>query len=136
MSRNKQTVERYIDGFNKSDHGQILSCLTDDIEWIMPGTFHLTGKEAFDREIENDAFTGRPTVRLARMIEENDVVLGEGMVRAEWKKGGFLHALFCDVFEMEDGRIKRLISYLVPLPDPGSGVDPWTRFQASGAATQ
>ncbi|TWD83682.1 hypothetical protein FB561_4849 [Kribbella amoyensis] len=26
QSINKQTVERYIDGFNKSDHEQILSC--------------------------------------------------------------------------------------------------------------
>ena len=78
MSRNKQTVERYIDGFNRSDHAGILSCLTDDVEWLMPGNFHLTGKEALDKEIENEAFTGNPTVRIPRMAEENDVVMAEG----------------------------------------------------------
>jgi hypothetical protein len=26
-----------MDGFRKSDHGQVLSCLTDDVEWEMPG---------------------------------------------------------------------------------------------------
>jgi len=36
MSRNTQTVETYVDGFRKNDHAQILSCLTDDIEWIVP----------------------------------------------------------------------------------------------------
>jgi hypothetical protein len=41
-----------MDGFRKSDHEQILSCLTDDIEWEMPGAFHLIGKDAFDKEIE------------------------------------------------------------------------------------
>ena len=117
MSLNKRTVEKYIDGFNKSDHTQILSCLTDDIEWIMPGTFHLTGKQAFDREIENDAFTGRPIVTITRMVEEDDVVIAEGTVRAEWKAGGVLNAVYCDAFEMENGRIKRLISYLVDLKD-------------------
>ena len=55
MSANKRTVERYIDGFNRSDHAQILSCLSDDVEWVMPGAFHVIGKEAFDREIENEA---------------------------------------------------------------------------------
>jgi hypothetical protein len=70
MSLNKNTVQKYIDGFNKSDHGQILSCLTDDIEWLMPGTFHLAGRDAFDKEIENDAFTGSPIVKITRMIEE------------------------------------------------------------------
>ena len=117
MSLNKRTVEKYIEGFNKGDHAQILSCLTDDVEWIMPGTFHLTGKQAFDREIENEAFTGRPVVTITRMVEENNVVIAEGTVRAEWKAGGFLHAAYCDAFEMENGRIKRLISYLVDLKE-------------------
>ena len=120
MSLNKDTVQKYIDGFNKSDHGQILSCLTDDIEWLMPGTFLLTGKEAFDKEIENDAFTGNPSVKITRMVEENDVVIAEGTVHVAWKGGGFLDAVFCDAFEMENGKIRRLISYLVTLKEPAS----------------
>jgi ketosteroid isomerase-like protein len=52
MTENKRTVDKYMDGFRKSDHEQILSCLTDDIEWEMPGAFHLIGKDAFDKEIE------------------------------------------------------------------------------------
>jgi uncharacterized protein len=114
---NKHTIQRYIDGFNKSDHAQILSCLTEDIEWVMPGSFHLRGKEAFDKEIENDAFTGKPTVNISRMIEEDDVVVAEGTVRAAWKQGGFLDAVFCDVFELENTKIRRLITYLVSLQE-------------------
>lgn len=101
MSLNKNTVEKYIDGFNKTDHDQILSCLTDDIEWLMPGAFRLAGKEAFDKEIENPATTGSPTVKITRMIEEGELVVAEGTVRVAWKDGGFLNAVFCDVFEME-----------------------------------
>jgi ketosteroid isomerase-like protein len=112
MTENKRTVERYIDGFNKSDHEQILSCLTEDVEWEMPGAFHLVGKPAFDREIENDAFVGSPHVTITRMVEENDVVVGEGRVRARRKDGGLLDAVFCDVFVMTHARIKRLTTYL------------------------
>ena len=121
MSRNKRTVEKYIEGFNNSDHSQILSCLTEDVEWHMPGAFHLHGKVEFDGEIENDAFTGRPTVTIARMTEENDVVVAEGSVRATWKNGGVLNAVFCDVFEMEAGLIKRLVTYLIALEQPVAG---------------
>jgi uncharacterized protein len=117
MSHNKNTVQKYIDGFNKSDHQQILSCLTDDIEWLMPGGFHLKGKDAFDKEIENDAFKGSPVVKITRMVEENDVVSAEGTVRAQWKNGDVLNAVFCDVFEMEDSKIKRLTTYQVNLTD-------------------
>lgn len=109
---NKRTVERYIEGFNRSDHEQILACLTDDVEWLIPGFFHVTGKAAFDREIENDAFVGRPVITLTRLVEEADVVVAEGAVRANRREGGVLDARFCDVFEMQRGLVRRLTSYL------------------------
>jgi uncharacterized protein len=133
MSRNKDTVRKYIAGFNKSDHAQILSCLTDDIEWLLPGTFHLTGKDAFDKEIENAAFTGSPTVTITRMTEENDVVIAEGTVRVAWKHGGFLNAVFCDVFEMENARIKRLVTYQVNLPEQESNEDSLAQYRGASA---
>ena len=45
---NKQTVQKYMDGFNAGDHAMILACLTDDVEWLIPGAFHTRGKTAFD----------------------------------------------------------------------------------------
>jgi uncharacterized protein len=51
MSRNKETIEKFMEGFRQSDHMMILSCLADNVEWVIPGMFHATGKEAFDREI-------------------------------------------------------------------------------------
>jgi uncharacterized protein len=115
MTENKRTVDTYMEGFRKSDHALILSCLTDDVEWVMPGAFHLVGKEAFDGEIENDAFVGRPTITITRMTEENEVVVAEGSVRSQRKAGGVLHGVFCDVFVMERGKIKRLTTYFMEL---------------------
>ena len=115
MSHNKQTVQEYMEAYAKSDHPAILSCLTDDVEWVIPGAFHLTGKAAFDKEIENDAFIGSPTIRVTRMSEEQDVVVAEGSVRCARRAGGFLNAAFCDVFEMRDAKIRRLTSYLMEI---------------------
>ena len=115
MSHNKQTVQKYMDAFTKTDHVGILSCLTDDVEWVIPGAFHVTGKDAFDKEIENDAFVGSPAIRVSRMIEEDDVVVAEGSVRAARRNGGSLNAVFCDVFVMQDARIRHLTSYLMEI---------------------
>ena len=62
MSENKKTVERYMDGFRASDHEQILSCLTEDVEWILPGAFQLPPIIVVDRLIEE---------------QEQDVVVAE-----------------------------------------------------------
>lgn len=113
MTDNKKIIERYIAGFNKSDHEQILSCLTDNVEWILPGVFNLKGKDAFDKEIENPAFEGKPTIVVTRTVEENNIVIAEGTVRAKKKDAEYINLVFCDVFEMRDGLINKLISYLM-----------------------
>ena len=114
MSESKETIETYMDGFRTGDHGQILSCLTDDVEWEIPGTFHVRGKEAFDKQIENEGFVGRPIITVTRLTEEANVVVAEGSVRTQRKDGMTLTLAFCDVFEMRGSRIRRLISYLMP----------------------
>ncbi|HEY8241025.1 MAG TPA: nuclear transport factor 2 family protein [Kiritimatiellia bacterium] len=115
MSRNKQTVQKYMEAFGRSDHPGVLACLTNDVEWVIPGAFQLRGKPAFDKEIENDAFVGSPTITVTRMVEENNVVVAEGHVRSARKDGGVLNAVFCDVFEMNDTKIWRLTSYLMEI---------------------
>ena len=113
MTPNKQIIEKYMDGFRTSDHEKILSCLTEDVIWEMPGVYSHFGKEEFDKEIENENFIGSPTIQVFRLVEENDIVIAEGAVQGKFKNGNLLNAVFCDVFHMENGKIKRLTSYLM-----------------------
>jgi ketosteroid isomerase-like protein len=105
-----------MEGFNAKDHAVILSCLTDDIIWELPGVYQHQGKTAFDKEIENEAFTGKPIINVTRMTEEHDTVIAEGTVQARTKDGVLIHLVFCDVFEMKEGLIKKLTSYLMTVP--------------------
>src|SRR5262245_13311711 len=113
MTYNKRAVEMYMDGFRRTDRSQILSVLTDDVEWEIPGAFHVRGKEDFDKHIVDDGFIDRPVITVTRLTEQDDVVVAEGRVRTERKDGTFLTLAFCDVFEMQGGKIRRLISYLM-----------------------
>lgn len=113
MTLNKQTVNEYMDAFRVSDHQRILACLTEDVIWEMPGIYQHVGKEAFDKEIENDNFVGSPTIQIIKLVEENNIVIAEGAVQGNMKNGNILDAVFCDVFEMEKGKIKKLTSYLM-----------------------
>ena len=113
MSTNKATVARYMEAFARTDHAAVLACLTDDVEWIIPGMFHGRGKDAFDREIENPAFQGKPAIAVTRLVEEDDIVVAEGTVRAQKSDGEVVNLVFCDVFEMRDGLVRKLISYLM-----------------------
>ena len=115
MTENKEVVEKYMEGFRRSDHRMILDCLTDDVVWKMPGVYTHRGKEEFDKEIENENFVGSPTIQIKRYVEESDIVIAEGAVQGKMKNGSVLDAVFCDVFEMTGGKIKSLTSYLMTL---------------------
>jgi hypothetical protein len=56
MTQNKRTVTEYMEAFRRSDHARI----------------------------QNEAFVGSPNITVARLTEENDIVIAEGSV--QWKE--------------------------------------------------
>jgi uncharacterized protein len=78
MSAHKDVIEKYIEGFRRGDHAQILSCLTQDIVWELHGHKTVRGKDAFNAEIDNDLFDGAPVLGIYSMIEEGDAVAVTG----------------------------------------------------------
>ena len=113
MSQQKDIVEEYMDGFRVTDHEKILSFLTEDVVWEMPGFFLHNGKAAFDREIENPNADGHPVIKVIQLVEEGNIVVAEGTVEAKMKDGSKLEAVFCDVFHFKNGKIGKLTSYVM-----------------------
>ena len=120
MSSNRQVVETYLATRGKlSDRPKMASLLTEDAEWIewgdgVPETGARTsGRAAFiqalgDRELQFE---------ITRMTEEGNVVVAEGKVRMLKPEGGVLKLRFCNVFELEHGKVKRVESWAVPVSD-------------------
>jgi ketosteroid isomerase-like protein len=117
VASRKEIVEAYFDGFRNRDHEAILSLLTDDVVWDLPGYQSLSGKAAFDGEIENDVFEGNPELTVDRLVEEGDAVVAIGSGEARYKSGEIHRFVFCDVFTFANGTIRRVESYLVPTND-------------------
>ena len=114
MSSHSDTVERYIEGFRRSDHAQILSCPTDDIVWEIRGHTTIEGKHAFDDEIENDAFES-PSLRIDRMIETSDTVVALGGGSLAKKTGETFAFGFCEVFTFRGDAVCHLDTYHINL---------------------
>jgi ketosteroid isomerase-like protein len=110
-----EDVETHFDGFRRSDHEQILTCLTDDVIWYLPGYTLLAGKRGFDSEIENENFVGSPMLTVDRFIEAADTVVATGNGEAKQKTGEVHRFAFCDVFTFAGDLIARVESYVVPV---------------------
>jgi ketosteroid isomerase-like protein len=116
-SDNVRTVERYLDGFRKNDHAQILSCLTDDIEWTVFGAFHLTGKQAYDAAVESPGFAGPPRLQVVRMVEQDDVVMAELTGEVARDSGEPMRMSMAEVFVMRDGKIAERRAWVIELKE-------------------
>jgi uncharacterized protein len=109
---NKKVVETFMEGYNTGDNAKILSCLTEDVIWEMAGSFKLKGKDRFDKEINND-WNGNPTITISQLVEEGSIVVAEGTVKCKLKNGGFIDALFCEVFHFDNGKVKQLTTIIL-----------------------
>lgn len=116
MSPNQTTVMQYMDAFGRSDEAGVLACLTDDVEWVLPGLVQHQGQPAFVREMHNEEFTGSPVIVVTRLVESDDTVVAEGTASGSKRDGSPFKVAFCDIFEMRGTKIRKLISYLMPLP--------------------
>src|SRR4029450_1595282 len=111
----KQVVQAYIEGFRRTDHDMILSCLADDISWLIHGYRTLDGKDAFDAEIENDATTGSPTLHLQQLIEKNDTAVATGQGQMALKVGGPVDFVFAEAFTFREDKISRIETFHINL---------------------
>ena len=110
---NLQTVDRYLDGFRTTNRVQILACLADDVEWVLPGLFHTRGKPEFASHIVSEGFEPNPTITVDRTFEIGDTIIVEGHADSKRTDGKEIELAFCDVFDMRDGKIQKLTSYLM-----------------------
>lgn len=120
MSANKKVVEDFF-ASTGTDYGRLLADDVELIEWAegVPDTGVRTlGKAAF---LENRGKREYET-RVGRMTEEHGVVVAEGTARGAKKEGGFWRVQFCDVFEIENGKVKRLTSFGNSVQDSGKGL--------------
>lgn len=115
MSDRKRVVVTYIDGFRGLDRARILSCVTDDVVWVLHGYRSLEGRDAFEAEIENAETPGTPTLEIERLVEEGDTVVAVGSGSVATAEGGMLEFVFCDVFTFAGDAISRLDTYQVNL---------------------
>ena len=112
MTQQKAVVERYTDGFRAGDLEKILSCLTDDVVWELPGAKMLVGKSAFAAEADS-AGGPNPQLTLDRLVEEGDTVAVLGHGSGEFGNSDSVDFTYAEVFTFTDGLVSRLDTFHV-----------------------
>ena len=116
LSLNSDTVQVCLDFFRKNDHEQILSCLTDDIQWPVYSGLRLTGKDAYDKAINGaPEFIDPPQLEVVRMIEQGDTIMAELTGTARRAARGEIRMSMAEVFVLRGGTFAVRRAWVTPL---------------------
>jgi uncharacterized protein len=116
MSSNKSVIESYFSS-KGTDYARLLADDVELIEWTdgAPASGVRTrGRAAY---VENRGGREYETT-ISRMTEENNVVVAEGTARGVSKEGGAWRVEFVDIFEIENGKIRRLSAFGNSVKEP------------------
>lgn len=115
-SPNKQAVETYLSaGRSKST-----ALMTDDVEWVewvdgVPATGSVTrGKAAVAGNPGADVLRNEIT----RLTEEGNVVVAEGICHVTHPDGSTRNVRFCNIFELQQGKVRRQDSFGAVIQEP------------------
>jgi uncharacterized protein len=115
MSPNKKVVETYLTSMGNLDWAAVAACLADDVERIewadgfAQSGVPVRGKAAVLKEL---VAPRKFQIKALRMTEENDVVATEEAVRVPLENGGTFVGRACGIFELENGKLKRMSSWV------------------------
>jgi ketosteroid isomerase-like protein len=108
---NKEIVKKGVDAFLISDIEEALTYMTDDVVMGWPGYFDLApGKNAI-----REFFKNIPEMlewKIGDFIEEGNKVAATGWIKSN-HNGEIKESYFCDIYTLENGKIKKLTSYMV-----------------------
>lgn len=109
---NKEIVKVALAALLASDLEKALSYMTEDVQMGWPGFFNLDPGKAAIRQFMKDA----PEIasdRIEDIITEGDKVAATGYVVSRHKDGSIRKSFFCDIYNMQHGKIKSIKSYMV-----------------------
>jgi len=115
VSTNKKVVEAYLTSLGNLDWEGVAACLADDVErkeWadgFAESGIPVRGKAAVLKGLEAPQ---KFHLQSIRMTEEDNVVVSETVVRVPLKDGGLFVGRACGIYELENGKLKRMASWV------------------------
>lgn len=109
MGSNRKLIEAHL----AAVPARAADFLAEDFEWIEwadgvpPGGARARGKAAFVQNFGDDELHDD----IERVIEEGPVVVVEGIAHVRKKDGKRFDVKFCNIFEVENGKIVRKSSF-------------------------
>jgi len=110
---NREIIIEFNNAFDKGSSDDIAKFISEDFEWHMLGDSIIKGKESLLKFFAEHPDMKVITVSKDYIIVDGDKASVAGEVKCTDKTGKIYDMYYCDVYELEEGLITKMISYTV-----------------------
>jgi ketosteroid isomerase-like protein len=110
---NRAIIVELVEAFDKSESEKILSYLTEDFQWHMLGDFVILGKENMSKFLKDHSDMVILACTKDHILVDGDRVAVDGEVQCTGKDKAVFDMYYCDIYELEKGKVNKMISYVV-----------------------
>ncbi len=113
---NENTFEQVLTAFDNNDSARLMELITDDFEWDMVGDQLVKGRENVEKMFNETEVPYKmvSTTKDIKVFNENTGVC-KGVVIMEDKQGNRTEQYYCDLYEFEEGKLKRMTTFTAPV---------------------
>lgn len=112
MKTTQAFLREFNDAFATNDQDFILDNLSNDIEWNMVGGAKMKGKDEVRKELQQMGGVKMLDMETLHIICEDHFAAVDGRMRMLDQSGAEKSYAYCDVYEFEGPRIKKMTSYV------------------------
>jgi len=110
---NKAIIEEVINAFDTNDVTTLLNHVTDDVVWEMRDNMDMviSGKENLRNFFSEYNELKMISSTKDHIIMDGNLIVVDGTVTMEDKNAEQFEMFFCDIYELTDNKVSKIISY-------------------------
>jgi ketosteroid isomerase-like protein len=110
---NRTIIMEIVAAFDNNDVDAIINLVTEDIEWNMVGENSISGKDNL-----RQFFADHLDMKMISSTKDHIIIDGnrgcvDGIVHCSNGKDKDFHMQYCDIYDIEHEKIKKITSYVI-----------------------
>lgn len=108
-----EIVQAVISAFEKKDFSEVRDFFSQDFIMDWPGFLMVEDLDDLELFLKKNAPKRVVETKNHHFLEKDNIVFGNGEITVELHSGLLVKNYFCDIYEFQNGKIKKITSYIL-----------------------
>ena len=109
----KEIVKQISKAFEISDFSEVRNFFSDNFIMDWPGMFSVDRLDDLELFLKKNAPKRVADITYLHFLEDGETVFSNGIITVEMHSGLMIKNYFCDIYEFENSKVRKITSYIL-----------------------